>query len=96
LKTDLHPGDQAARRLSSVRFVGDHDPQPGGQAAYPRTTLRSAKAFGEAVEEAAAPPPKSARSAAKPTSAAQGPSENHVGTQKASPPPTSSAASLLH
>jgi hypothetical protein len=33
-KTDLHLGDQAARRLSSVHFIGDHDPQPGGQAAY--------------------------------------------------------------
>jgi hypothetical protein len=55
-------------------------------------TVASAKAFfGEAVEEAAAPPPKPARSAAKPTSVAQRPSES-----RAPQPQPAPAAALPH
>jgi hypothetical protein len=54
--------------------------------------VASAKAFfGEAVEEAAAPPPKPARSAAKPTAVAQGPSES-----RAPQPQPAPAAALPH
>jgi hypothetical protein len=54
--------------------------------------VASAKAFfGEAVEEAAAPPPKPARSAAKPTAVAQGPSESRSYCRPAAPPRSSAA-----